>query len=88
MTAPNPIPIESTSGIGERGNGWPRRMARSFALQRRKLVNATKRQVQSSATRTMSAVDMDSGNSWVAATPVAIRARAVRFPASDVCSSA
>jgi len=33
MTATNPIPMESTSGIGERGNGKPRRIACSLALQ-------------------------------------------------------
>jgi hypothetical protein len=33
MTATNPTPMESTSGIGERGSGWPRRMALSLALQ-------------------------------------------------------
>ena len=33
MTATNPMPMESTSGIGERGNGKPRRIAFSLALQ-------------------------------------------------------
>ena len=90
MTATAPTPIESTSGIGERGRGSPRRIARSLARQCRKLVIAT---------RAPSAIigkprirrppsTWNSGNSWVAAIPVAIRAKAVRFHARNVRSLA
>ena len=84
------MPIDRTAVIGDDGSGRRWRIARSLAVHCRKLVMAT------SAPRAMRGMPRilrplatwNWGSSWVAATPVAIRARAVRFQARNVRSLA
>ena len=84
------MPIVSTSGIHDRGKGSPRRIARWLARHCRKLSAATTApKAMSGSPRSRRPHSTWSfGRSWVAATPVAIRARAVRFQARNVRSLA
>ena len=84
------IPIVRMRGIRDRGKGSPRRMARWLACHCRKLSAATMapRAISGRPRSRRPHSTWSFGRSCVAATPVAISARAVRFQARNVRSLA
>jgi hypothetical protein len=90
MTPTTTIPAARMKGIGERGRGSPRRIAFSFDLQCQRLAAATNapRITRGKPRSLRPPATWKVGSSWVAAIPVAIKARAVRFQARNVRSLA